>query len=485
MRVAAHELVSLQDASGNHLTLPIGDFPRAGKPRRNHDGVDVYDVPSGVTICSYDHDLGELRRETVTEFTVNHQHPCVRVTTRRRGHADVIDGEGLAIFDQATGQLVRMAPRDAIGKLLPFVKEQPWFGTEFDHELGWFYGVLVADGWVHGNLVGYAKVEDAKRGEFVRIAREKLSSDFKAHTFRENKRPDKYSASAKVHLYGKALRDKVFNCYAPRGDGRGALYKKVPDELFARGSRDCLLGLLAGLIDGDCSTVWSYSKGKPQAMVRFNTSSEFLVHDIQHLCRRFGIRTSVTKNKPKGNSTWSFVVLASTPDFVHVLNEFRCVGQEEQAFFKELAAKPPIADSLDIVPVAADLARQIASECSRAGESTRYACFRMASHRGHVGRSSAAKAIGVCQELAESPAFAQWVRVVKDTKVHWDFVKRVDAIEAQDVFDLAVPGTNAFALENGLIICDMHGPDMQGVISIRLPRSKGRQLARDKHSRAA
>ena len=245
------------------------------------------------------------------------------------------------------------------------------------------------------------------------------------------------------------------------------------------------MGLLAGLVDGDCSTIWSHSKRKPQAIVRFNTSSEYLVHDIQHLCRRFGIRTSVTKHEPKGDSTWSFSVDMSTPDLVHLLHGLRCVGHVEQAFFKEFAANPPTVNNLDIVPVAADLARQIASECGRAGESTLYACFRQASRRGHVGRSSAAKAIGLCQELAESPAFAQWVRVVNDSKVHWDFVERVDGIEAQDVFDLAVPGTNAFALENGLIICDMHRPDMQGGFSLRMPRSKGRRLARDKHSRAA
>ena len=149
----------------------------------------------------------------------------------------MIDGEGLAIFDQATGQLVRIAPRDAIGNLLPFVKEQPWFGAEFDYELGWFYGALVADGWTQVNLLGYAKLEDAKRDEFVRIAREKLSSDFRAYTYRDDNRPDKYSSSAKVHLWGKALPKQVFNCYGPRGDGRGALTRKYRTSclLAARG----------------------------------------------------------------------------------------------------------------------------------------------------------------------------------------------------------------------------------------------------------
>ena len=148
MRLLQTASVHVMADGHRRTTIQIGDFPRVGEPVKDRNGADVYKVPDGVSVLTYDITTGKVSYEAVTNLTVEQNANCVKVTTAHNRSVEVSDNESLAVFDQETGQLSKMKPVDAIGKLVPFLKRNEFFGTEFSFDAGWWYGALIADGWI-------------------------------------------------------------------------------------------------------------------------------------------------------------------------------------------------------------------------------------------------------------------------------------------------------------------------------------------------
>ena len=324
LRKLDHSVGTIEAIDAEHsqilsVRLPMGKIPRLGAPRRLSGGISVYPVPAGVEICSYSHHDGKVRFAKIAGLAHAKSRQCAVAITVRKRTIEVANTAGLAVFDSATGRLVSRSVSECVGRLLPSIRQVPIRGKHFCRDLGWWYGVLVADGWLEPSMVGYAKNNPEKRAEFVRIARELISNDFTLNEyFDDGSSPGKFGASVKLHLYGPSLRQKIFDPYCPRGDGRGALYKRLPAVLFSQASRECLLGIFAGLLEGDSTLTWSHSKKRPQAVCCSHTSSVCLVRDLQQLGGLLGIRTTLTTTPARGRSQESYTLGWSLPDVVRV-----------------------------------------------------------------------------------------------------------------------------------------------------------------------
>ncbi len=242
--------------------------------------------------------------------------------------------------------------------LTPFHRRIPIPGGEYDWEIGWWYGALISDGWITNKMIGYAKLDSDKRAAFVDIVRRKFSSDITVREYSEDGSGDnKLGESTKVHISGGSeLAQSVFccnrePCNEEEAAKRGALRKIIPREILQGGSRDCLLGLLAGLLEGDGTLTWNRNTKNPRPVIRFSTSSPYLVEDIKVLGRYFGVRVTVTTIKPRNRSNTAYGVCFSIPDMQKLGTEMRFMTDKANDFWSKFIGRPEAKDHLDVVPV--------------------------------------------------------------------------------------------------------------------------------------
>jgi len=249
----------------------------------------------------------------------------------------------LVAYNHETGRLDKIAPAEAIGRLVPVIKQQESFGDNYTRDLGWWYGAFVSDGWTDRNRsVGYAKLDTSKRREFERIAREEISENFICHEYADDpiRSKNKLGRSIKIHLNRTELPRRIFKCVddtngANATGGRTALRKRLPAEILYDGSRECLLGLLAGLLEGDGSVGWNRSCGMRRAFIRFDTSSKQLTHDIQVLGSKLGFRITIVTTPPRGFSNTAYNVCLSIPDMHRIFPEMRFASEAANEFQQE------------------------------------------------------------------------------------------------------------------------------------------------------
>ena len=136
-----------QAGEGEERQVEIGSLPRTGTPRLAARGSEIYDVPSGVSVLSYDHENARVCFADVTGYTVDRAHPCVRVTTRDGRSVTVSDNESLAVYDPAADRLVKVRPADAVGRPVPCVHHPGGSATEGTAAVHWdvFASVEPAD----------------------------------------------------------------------------------------------------------------------------------------------------------------------------------------------------------------------------------------------------------------------------------------------------------------------------------------------------
>jgi hypothetical protein len=236
---------------------------------------------------------------------------------------------------------------------------------------------------------------------------------------------------------------------------KAALKKRIPEQILYRGSRECLLGVLAGLLDGDGSVGWNRVLKNPRARIGLSTSSRRLVEDIRVLGTRLGFGISVTTMPPRGWSNTAYTVNFSIGDMWEIFPELEFVGEKERAFREEFIAIEQPAQPMDFVPVLkseAEAAQQYlpAKRNTERTLATMRGEWSRAKKGGSLLRTTAIKYLSYlpkdfCPELRKH---------VANTNVSWEKYEKVTPVESRDVFDIGVCPTKVFAIANGLIIFD-------------------------------
>lgn len=463
MRLPADQQVFVNQNGVTTARINIGDFPRGpvlesfGTPSQT-----VHGVPLGVSVLTYDHQTGRTLFAPVTQFTVDRDHPVVRVRTRHGREVIVSDNESLCVFDPEVGGVRKAKP--ATGLFIPCMRSEPHVGQRFDYDVGWWYGMLLSDGWVTERTVGLAKLDERKRDEFVRIAREKIHDNFTAMTYarKAGEQPNTWGAATKVHLNSASLVRHVFSCYAgtPAAGERSALYKQIPAELLGSGSEACLLGLLGGLLDGDGSVTWNMAAANKRFAVRVSTSSKYLADGVVVLCRRLGLRASITSVEPRGPSTHTaYIVLPSVVDFHRVAGRLRLIDVKKAAVLTEFAADPaPTVDNSTLIPIARSLATSLQQlpneELSRATGPRVRKLLKQAIGTGYLNRQQAAFVLGELPADYDHVGLTELQQMVATEDIVWDPVVAVEPLDKREVYDLNVPDTKVFVVGSGIVVWD-------------------------------
>jgi intein/homing endonuclease len=464
MRLYGKSLVEMMfDGSGAaSVIIPIGEFPRTGEGVLDKNGARIFSVPDGVRVLTAVPGRGAFYAD-VTAFTVEDN--CQTVTVRTADDYEVIvsDNESLAVFDPETAAIKKEFPAEAKNKWVPVIRKAPIVGTRFSSEFGWWYGAFLSDGWLSDRYVGYAKLSTVHRDTFVEYARRHITENFTVNTYTESAagRTDKHADSCKIHCTGE-LRHRLLDCYSDRTDpeARGALYKRVPEEILTQGSEACLFGVLAGMLEGDGTLTWNTTLAKKRAVIRITTSSPTLVATTKRLLRRLGIRSSTTETAPRvgANTHIAYVVNPSVIDIHAVIRRLPFITDKAKQFATDFAASPIGADRTDVIPLVTSLLEEYGRILCAAHEMNLYGGVRTAlKSSGRIARTLCRRVLEKVEELRGvelHPLHGAYSRIVNDTGVGWDQIKTVIDAGRRQVFDFEVPDGKLFAVNDGLVIYD-------------------------------
>ena len=450
MSVTKTSIATVKQGDGELRMMSIGNFPKYGTPVKDKNGADVYGLMSGVEVMSVNPITGEVSFNKATSFTEEHDCECVEITVGGRT-ATVSTNATLAVFDPSEGRLVKVAADDHQGRLIPILKKLPLdFGPLYDRDFGWWIGALVSDGWISERTVGYTKLEECKRKEFVRIARS-IHENFTVNEYSAKASDGKLGNAVKLHLCGKEFVSlcKSYGVYNDDADieGKSALRKQIPYDMLLNGSEEFLWGLLSGLLDGDGSIAKNTSMSNPRFSCRFSTSSPDLRETFEFLLYRLGIRYTTTITPPRNWSNEAYTISPSTVDMYAILDKLSCVGAREIELLSEWKDHAPAQDNTDLIPISEEELQALRKAGLASYDKTLYSALGRPSRS--VTRGTAKKHIAFIAPIA--PEFA--ARVNNDNTL-WRPVSKIEQVGKRDVYDFAIPDTKVFVINAGVTIYD-------------------------------
>lgn len=440
-------------------------------------GAATYQLPQGLKVWSYDHDQHTPIMAEVTAITIEESCPVARVKTQKGFEVTASTNESLCIYNHVTQKIEASTPMNARGHLTPVMNRLPSSGQDHDFNYGWMIGAFVSDGFLQGSEgFGYAKVSDLHRDRFARAVDAYEGCNVKRNTFR-----DVHDGEDAIH--GPSVKDRFYHapktsalfaqCYLDvRVEGRACLSKKLPD--LSTFSPDALLGVLAGLIDGDGTLSVTHAKAKPQVLVYISTSAHALVKDLHLLGRLLGIRVNVSTGEPGPNrlqTVTSYTVVLSIIDvqkhIARLITDTSYASPRAHEAIELL--RGPLLDRRDIVPVPFHIMALCAQRKGPCAPDQSLIGV-MASTRSrlkvapYLSRPTALRVLQLLRD-AETPDVAAWGALIEARDAHWDLVEEVQDVGHDVVYDLVVPSTKIFVVNGGLVVWDtlqVHAPITPG-----------------------
>lgn len=453
-----------KDENLGYYNGPIGALPKMGMPNKDRNGADVYELPEGTLVWSYNHETSSFGWYPATMFTV--EHDCETCDVFVGGsHIKISTNESMAVFDEKTGGLIKVAPANAVDCLIPVCRALPTERqTIGSFNAGWLHGMMLGDGWFSGNYVGFTKLEKAKMDTFVERLAAEVGTDINPHVYNGYASDgNKYGDSVKIHMTDKAvvawaadldMYDGKDNIREGQRD-RGALHKCIQPGLLLSASDDYLWGLLSGLIDSDGVVTRAEKKGTGKVVygVNYSTCSPSLKDSIIGLAHRLHIKVGVTETLHKAGKdrrvdTMEYLVMLSGPDVQRNLDKIHCVGELESGRLADWSAQEPYRDDRDIVPLSDDEVKELRNLFPHRIDPSFYVS--VGKHRvtrnGLLDRMSGYE--GGNEILDKVMARA------RNFDISWAPVRSVTPDGKKDVFDLCVPDTKVFVVNNGPVVWD-------------------------------
>jgi DNA-directed RNA polymerase beta' subunit len=467
------------DIDCSRIVVKIGQLPRIGKVKKAKSGRQlVYNVPDGVRVLSYNPQLGQPCWSPISNFTVDLEHEVVEVTTARKRKVIVSRNESLAVFDTETNSLVRCRPEDALGKFSPTLREVsiPEPDDPASWQDGWMLAAYVANGWRTDRMAGYAHNDKVLRSAFVAYWKQRVSDLICREYLDDGKGSSKFSNSAKVHLRGRQIASLMPDAVHPHikhygtnrtwveprsgkspwaNRARPALFKRIPGEAFALFGRQAWIGFLCGYLENDGTLLRLSRSDNPEKFqdhVILNTSSPYLVEDLRIVLRSLGLRYSLGVKQATASSHKGFSLVISTTDLQRISGELHFLSEPANGWLKGFVSKSEVTkDDIDVVPISSKFARASREKLGSKNKQV-YGFLSKAMLTSRVSRLAAKKIIGCLEGVLEIPE--SWRRIVEADSVCWDEIRSVEPLDSREVYDIGVPDTKVFALNNDLVIWD-------------------------------
>lgn len=471
--------------------INLRDFPRA-EILQEKENATIYRVPEGVLVPAYREGWG-IQRMPVTEYSVHHRCRLWQVDTRRGRFLQVSEDHSLATLDPETLMLVKTRPAEAEGKVVAAMRRLPdqagdaihsldmrgyarsTRGFQMDHlplteEVGWFIGTLVGDGWVsdtsaRGNQAAM-QVSISFGREGIPVAerwREVLEGIEPGVAFRRYEFDHEFEGSpafsfrdtATHSILGRALVDMI---------GKGARNKHLPDS-FLQWPEPARRGLLEGLLDTDGSLAWVQAKSKnaPQFQAAFHTTSSRLAREVVVLCESLGIVASVCEYARRGESAYNVMLSTSTMQEAEWLT--LAYPKKQEALDRLRGGERVAPGRADWVPMPPSVRDVLlghlrglgASKKVKGAEEKRAFSLYVVLQRKEevITRETFALLAELLGERMYEGPLVKWTSLCTDPSLSWDVVESaMDTGEVVEMYDLTVPDSWTFVMDNGLVVWD-------------------------------
>jgi hypothetical protein len=236
---------------------------------------------------------------------------------------------------------------------------------------------------------------------------------------------------------------------------RGALFKHIDAKFTAGYGREAWLGFVCGYLENDGTMTRQSKPGRTKAYldrVRINTSSPYLLEDIQLVLRYLGVRVSVAYKQATAAAHPGYGLELSLPDVWDISSELRFVSSAANEWLSQFKSSPRPTDRRDQVPVP-DMVVNALDQLSGMDIST--ARSKLKEYQW-LSRDLCRKiAAALPTAIKEDAIVKRWIAAVKATDIYW---YRVDSVEekstSETVYDLGVPETKVFCLNSGLVVYD-------------------------------
>lgn len=476
----------------------IGTLPRIGVPAQGkHEGQTVYAIPEGVSlrVLSYDHVTCEPVWADVTGFTVDKDHEVERVKTVRKRVVDVSTNESMAIYCTTTGDLVKRKASQSIGMFVPAIRKEKCRGDGVAKGFAWLLAAMTANGWKSDRVIGFAHNSDEMRTRVEALCRELFTVNFTRSTYLDDGQgSDKFSNSAKIHMTGNDLvsvmPDFVHKHIEHYGDAdrtwikpragdtpygkhaRPALFKYIPAKYFGLFNEDDWWDFLASYMENDGTLQIKHKEcGSKQLACGISTSSPYLLEQFYQVLRMLGIRYTLGVKKATEASHEGYQLWFSGVDIKRAIVDGKLVfhSAEANAWLHEVKTTLALEadDNFDPVPVPSDVSAWLIESVSGSKWVSRYEHVKKL-RKSYLLRTTAMVMIDAFDQQVPETLRVQWdrwVNLVRSCDITWDRIDTVEPLENQDVFDLVVPSTKVFSVNNGLVIYD--------TMSVHVPITKG------------
>lgn len=406
----------------------IKDFPKEGCKRetllgKNGD-IDVYNVPAGVEVASYDEVTRKLKWQKAATWSV-HKEREVEVVNLKNGMQIITDDDPRAVFgiNSISGSLglTNCTPAEALNAmmLVPVRKKSLKLATEsleeyetymYDYnttsmyentaesrnitmknvlkekipltkETGYYFGATVGDGWsdcAYDEYGAFRKGPQFSRIVLSNIDKNVLSGWIEGAEYlfegEANIKAFFHDSTGTKGTYGQSHKHTIIRTALSRLTldmiGKAAQGKHLPPWYFSA-NKEHKLGLLAGLIDtdGTVCTVKAKSKKEPQLRVVYHTANRILAEQIKLLCETLGVSSALGHyiGSVSRNDMWQVEINAKGIQELGLVDYLRHpVKRDCLVNFKKIE-DTPASTRHDLVPITGELLAHIKTKVNLLG----------------------------------------------------------------------------------------------------------------------
>lgn len=466
-------------------------------PYESNGRVDKYRVRPGQFAYAYNCRTGVHDWAEITEFSVhrNLSQKAVIVGKQRPVLLTVSDDHSLICYKD--GVVDKRRPDECIGLMAPVAKhlgkapvdERKTVLAEdsityrdpagvngqatrsrraeipLDYAFGRFIGIIVGDGWVdsaHHLYIAsnYPEIAEALE-DYVSSDVSPFDNKTRVITYKRDGYNGDGAWSTRIQIgcswFARWLRRYI---------GSGAENKRIPSWCL-NAPRECLLGLLDGLLstDGSVSFVQPKSKRKGQLQIGYDTTSPDLVNSLSFVLKRLGVGVSATPYRGKNSRHTCYRLSLSTPDFKRLVKQdgFSLLSEHKASVLEQrlpdVDSQSAVASRMDLVPYPAHLHSVMVSAFP---DATHKSAANAGRRNGYWSRNLAQRFIQQLEDV-DGPGLDRYRSLVGDASITWQQVQSVTDVTETVGYDITVPGPYTFATADGVFV--------QDTINIHVPSS--------------
>lgn len=469
MSTLASSRVMIADKNGKINYISIGEFSdrlldkndKYVRKVPNHKDSVVLDMTDDYYIVSVDQKeklhwkkISQISRHPANGNLMRVTTKSGRTTTATLSHSFLkrtIDG-----IDPIKGSDLKVGDRIPVAKnIKPFSESIKTIEVgdktyKLDYDLGWLFGVYLADGSINHGTISICKIIQEYCDNISYIVNDKFKLNTKMYDYY-----GEYGPGRNITFAYKELAQFITENF-----GTGSYEKKLPSFVF-NANKLFMAGIISGYFDSDGNIDVNKS------LIRVSSRSKQLINDIASLCSFFDMFGSIleekTVNQP-GKVQYGYCIQRKYAQIFNdqiglIVNEKR--NNLQKLMIQNERDKHCLNNFIDMIPCLGDDIVRIAKLLKLNNKKNHYRGW---AKRSAIGRETLGKFIEIFNNtddsfLNDETQKELHCRIAKlesayDSDIIWDEISNIEILPdpKEYVYDFTVPSTESFMIDTGILV---------------------------------